>query len=309
MLRLLTIVLFTGLAAAPAQAQSFFVDTAEPYDEVVEQLRAQDLDSAKDTLDSLSDEHGNTGDYHYLQGLIKMTQLQDAGALRSAMLARGLRRDLENALETDPDHALAHFGLVQFHRFAPGLLGGSDEKLSFHKQRLVELDSPLQFPAEIPRAQMEENEQDEIALYQAWLEHTPDNFDAHFEFSLRLIALQRYQAAQQQLLRSLELAADSVRSDVLYQQVRLAAVADNEVTPAFRQQAYQQGIGLLENSPQSLSHDPAWLQLRLAQVETKLTLHEQANTRLQQVIELADRSDERLQSEIDQLRQTLDAKS
>ncbi|RUO31498.1 hypothetical protein CWE12_00400 [Aliidiomarina sedimenti] len=309
MLRLLTIVLFTGLAAAPAQAQSFIVDTAEPYEEVVEQLRAQDLDAAKDTLDALSDEHGNTGDYHYLQGLIKMTQLQDAGALRSAMLARGLRRDLENALETDPDHALAHFGLVQFHRFAPGLLGGSAEKLSFHKQRLVELDSPLQFPAEIPRAQMEDNEQDEIALYQAWLEHTPDSFDAHFEFSLRLIALQRYQAAQQQLQRSLELAADSVRSDVLYQQVRLAAVADSDVTPAFRQQAYQQGIEMLENAPQSLSHDPAWLQLRLAQVETKLTLHEQAHTRLQQVIELADRSDERLQSEIEQLRQALDAKS
>lgn len=298
--------LFVMLAPTVVHAQSFFFEVAEPYQGITERLSHDDIDSAQEFLQSLPAELTGTSDYYFLQGLLKMLELPDAGMFRAVRLSRGLKRDLEQALEVDPDHELSHFGLIQFHRFAPGLIGGSEEQLEHHKARLVELDSPLQFPAELPRARMEEDEAAEIAIYEAWMAHSPDSFDAHFEYATRLIGLQRYTQAEQQLANTLLLAEPDQLGDIHYQQLRLAAEADDSISQAYREEAYTAASKLLNNEPEHFNAPPAgWLQLRMAQVALKLNEHEAAADHLQYANQLAANDDDELQAKLEELRQQL----
>lgn len=129
----------------------------EAFAEVIEDLSTGDIEGAEMILNALPSSAKNAN-YHYLRGALAVQEMNDAGTFRMARLARRMKKHFEEALELDPHHELAHFGLLQFHRFAPGIMGGRERLFEFHQQRLIELNSFLQFPAALVKAQVEEDQ-------------------------------------------------------------------------------------------------------------------------------------------------------
>ena len=299
--------------ARSAQAQSFLIDVNEPYTEVAAQISAGEPEAAERTLNTMPISSRN-GDYHYLRGVLAMEAMNDAGTLQMARLARRMRSHFEDALKVEPDHALAHFGLMQFHRFAPGIMGGRKRDLEFHQQRLLELDSFLQFPAALIKAQEEENQEAQKAVYEAWIAHSPTMFEAHYSYLSSLISWAEFEQAKNAIEPALSYADETQTQLVEYQQVRMAALFtlaehDKEQAPNaewrssdWLAQAHAAGVALLASEQRTEQIDDAWLQMRLAQVEWALLDTGSALARLD-IVRSAD-ADERLLSEAD----TLEAK-
>ena len=309
------------LVASGAQAQSFLTDVGEPYTQVAEQLNTGDPEAAERTLNALAS-HSNNGDYHYLRGVLAMESMNDAGALQMARLARRMRSHFEDALQAEPDHALAHFGLMQFHRFAPGIMGGRKRDLEFHQQRLIELDSFLQFPAALIKAQQEADQEAQKGIYEAWIAHSPTMFDAHYSYLTSLISWADYEQARSAIEQALAYADETQTQLVEYQQVRMAALfamaryetevepivdeaTDSQTTPqewrslSWLTQAHATGLALLASEQRSTQIDDTWLQMRLAQVEWALHDTSSALARIELVRH--SEADERLLAEADSL--------
>jgi hypothetical protein len=58
-------------------------------------------------------------------------------------LARHTRDELERAVELDPNHLDARWGLVQYYALAPGYLGGSEEKARQEAEEISKRDAAL----------------------------------------------------------------------------------------------------------------------------------------------------------------------
>lgn len=295
-----------------AQAQSYLIPDSDRFAATIEHLRAGEIEAAEKELDGLPRAEKDA-DYHYLRGVIAMQLMDDAGAIRMARLARRMKNHFEDALDNDPDHELAHFGLMQFHRFAPGLMGGRESQLTFHQQRLTELDSFLQFPAALVKAQVEQNQDAEQQIYQDWIAHSPQMFEAHYAYLTGLIEWGNYEQADT-LSQTAANLADSQQAQLLqYQQVRMAALAglseDSAQAQQYREQpwfaeAYNTGIELLTLDPLADGLDVNWLHMRLAQIEWALQDSDNARTRLEHI--QSQQPGERLQEEITALYSKLD---
>lgn len=310
------------LAFANAQAQTFFADVDELYAEVIAQLSAGDIEAAEQVLEAIP-VASRGGDYHYLRGVLAMESMNDAGTFRMARLARRMKGHFEDALQIEPDHALSHFGLMQFHRFAPALMGGRQRELEYHEQRLLELDSFLQFPAAVVKAQMEENRSDEEAAYEAWLKHSPDMYDAHYGYLSSLISWGEYERAHDAINEAFQYADDEQVQLINYQRVRMAALFaiehhEQEATEKplaaralelealeWFTAAHASGVALLDKETLAAGMDETWLQIRVAQIEWGLQENDSALARLE-IVRDSD-TDDRLLAEVDTLAAKINA--
>jgi tetratricopeptide (TPR) repeat protein len=124
-------------------------------------------------------------------------------------IARDVRRDLERAVEVDPDDADALVGLIAFHRRAPGIVGGRERRADELLERLAEL-SPAHHATRraMRNAEQQRYEQAAEAMGRA-LEAAPD---ASRQWRLRharwLRLADRREAARQRLLGLLAAAPD-----------------------------------------------------------------------------------------------------
>src|ERR1700736_2778507 len=66
----------------------------------------------------------NNAAAHFLLGVAYGNLAQKANVFRRTSLARHTRDELEHAVELDPNHLEARWGLVQYYALAPGYLGG-----------------------------------------------------------------------------------------------------------------------------------------------------------------------------------------
>lgn len=313
------------LASPRTQAQSFLTNVDEAYTDVIGHITVGNTEAAERALDTVP-VTARTGDYHYLQGVLVMQSMDDTGMLRMARLARRMRGHFEDAVEVDPDHALAHLGLMQFHRFAPGIMGGRQRHFEFHQQRLIELDSFLQFPAALVKAQVEEDEAAQRTIYESWINHSPQMFDAHYAYLSSLIGWAEFAQAREVIELALRHADHDQTLLVQYQQVRMAALfglAQHEATTAeltatdtaintpqpltqdellaldWFSEAHTTGIALLAMEDGSAQIDKAWLHMRLAQIEWALQDTQSALARLEVV--RSGEADERLLAEAEKL--------
>ncbi len=71
---------------------------------------------------------GNNSENHHWLGIAYGQMAQKAGLLKKAGLAKKMKKEIERALELDPDNVDAHFSLMQYYLNAPGFMGGSMEK-------------------------------------------------------------------------------------------------------------------------------------------------------------------------------------
>lgn len=99
--------------------------------------RKLELETAESLLLKSIERHPQHVESHYLLGSVQLSRVAEVNLFRKAGLAKSALKSWEQAVELDPDHAEALYGVASFYLSAPGIAGG-DQKLG--KQKLAELE-------------------------------------------------------------------------------------------------------------------------------------------------------------------------
>jgi tetratricopeptide (TPR) repeat protein len=108
--------------AAPLAAQTALVEEGRAA------IDRNDPQAALPVLQRAVAQDPNNANAHYLLGVAYGNLAKKANVFRRTSLARHTRDELEHAVELDPNHLEARWGLVQYYALAPGYLGGSEQK-------------------------------------------------------------------------------------------------------------------------------------------------------------------------------------
>lgn len=102
---------------------------------------------------------------HYALSEAHGLRARDAGPLKALGSARTFKREAEAALAIDPGHVESLTALIEFHRMAPGLVGGDKKKRAALLDRLVTADPVRGWGM---RAQDALRERDSARAEQCW---------------------------------------------------------------------------------------------------------------------------------------------
>ncbi len=87
-----------------------------------------DVEAGFDWFKKAVESNPESADYQYWLGMVYGARAQRAGIFGKPGKARRARKAFEKAVRLDPDHFAARTKLVEYHLFAPGILGGSKDK-------------------------------------------------------------------------------------------------------------------------------------------------------------------------------------
>src|SRR4051812_20274064 len=109
-----TIAVLIALMALPLFAQNSLIAQGKAA------MTRNDEDAAATLFEKAVAQNPKSAEAHYLLGSAYGSQAQKAGIFGQASLAGKTRDEFEKAVELDPNHLDARFGLLQFYAFAPG---------------------------------------------------------------------------------------------------------------------------------------------------------------------------------------------
>jgi len=101
-----------------------------------------DGDAAIDLLEKAVAESPKSAQAHYYLGSAYGVKVQASGMFGAAKYASRIREEFEKAVELDPKHVEARYGLVQVFAAAPGIMGGSYEK-AFEQAKAIKAIDPV----------------------------------------------------------------------------------------------------------------------------------------------------------------------
>lgn len=93
--------------------------------------------AARELMATVVEREPERAEYQYWYGTTIFQAINDTGMLSKLSWARKGKAALERALELEPNHVLAHAGLVGFYSEAPGIAGGSVAKAEEHAKALL----------------------------------------------------------------------------------------------------------------------------------------------------------------------------
>jgi tetratricopeptide (TPR) repeat protein len=117
-----TIAVLVGLMALPLLAQNSLIDQGRAA------MTRNDADAAATLFEKAVAQNPKSAEAHYWLGSAYGSQAQKASIFGQASLAGKTKDEFEKAVELDPNHLDARFGLIQFYTMAPGFMGGSYDK-------------------------------------------------------------------------------------------------------------------------------------------------------------------------------------
>ena len=95
-----------------------------------------DIEAAFDWFEKAVEADPETADYQYWLGMMYGARAQRASIFGKPGKARRARKAFEEAVRLDPDHIAARTKLMEYHLFAPGILGGDREKAGAQAQEI-----------------------------------------------------------------------------------------------------------------------------------------------------------------------------
>lgn len=137
MTRSSVLVLCLLMLALPLSAQSH----AELFAAGKAALEKNEDEKAAGLFEKAVAANPNNAEYHYYLGSAYGSWAQKASMLKKASLAKKVKAAFERAVQLNPRHFEARFGLIQFYLVAPGIMGGSEQKAFEQAAEMKKLDS------------------------------------------------------------------------------------------------------------------------------------------------------------------------
>ncbi len=106
---------------------------------IIEQTR-DNHKAARDHAEKATTLEPKNAEAHYWLGNVVFGGINDAGMLDKMSLASKGRKAYETAVELDPNHVGARYGLAQFYLGAPGIAGGSEKKAKENADALLTIE-------------------------------------------------------------------------------------------------------------------------------------------------------------------------
>jgi len=106
-------------------------------------LMQNNYDDAIDYLDVAIEGDDKNHRYYNMMGNAYGMKAQNAGALKAAFAAPKAKDNWEQAIELNPEFINAKLALFQYYIYAPGILGGDDEKALEVAHDLIKQNPPL----------------------------------------------------------------------------------------------------------------------------------------------------------------------
>jgi tetratricopeptide (TPR) repeat protein len=134
---------------------------------------------------SLNDTSAN---FHYWLGAAVRDVTPYAPMFKQPFNAKRMRSEWDRAVELDPGHLDARFGLIQFHAMAPTIMGGSKDDA---RRNIEEINKRNPMRAALGRATVASGDKDSVAMesaYRAAIAAAPDSSTAYFELATLLVA-------------------------------------------------------------------------------------------------------------------------
>lgn len=99
-----------------------------------------DIDNAEDEAEQAVKFASDSAEYHYWLGVCYGRDAQNASIFRQPFLAKDVKNEFQRAIELNPSHIGAHAGLAQYYLFAPGIMGGDENKAIEQANIVLKLD-------------------------------------------------------------------------------------------------------------------------------------------------------------------------
>jgi len=138
---------------------------------------------------------GNNSENHHWLGIAYGQKAQKAGLLKKAGLAKKMKKEIERALELDPDNVDAHFSLMQYYLYAPGFMGGSMEKAREQAEEIKKRASQQGHRAFVLIYEKEKKYDLAEKEYLAMIDADPKNLDLRYEIGYGYQRTEQYDKA------------------------------------------------------------------------------------------------------------------
>ncbi|HWQ02942.1 MAG TPA: tetratricopeptide repeat protein [Candidatus Nitrosotenuis sp.] len=116
-------------------------------------------------------------EYRWLIASAVGEMADDAGPFKAMGLARRFKREAEQVIVLDPKHIDSRWGLMEFHKRAPGIVGGDDKKAYVYLEEIKKLNPVRGQFAEYRMRQLEKKQVSPEPYYLKAYELEPNNYD------------------------------------------------------------------------------------------------------------------------------------
>jgi tetratricopeptide (TPR) repeat protein len=116
-------------------------------------------------------------EYRWLVASAVGEKADNAGAFSAMGLARRFKREAEAVIELDPRHIDSRWGLMEFHKRAPGIVGGDDKKAYVYLEEIKRIHPARGQLAEYRMRQLEKKQVSPEPYYLKAFELEPNNYD------------------------------------------------------------------------------------------------------------------------------------
>ena len=235
-----------SVIAAPAVVGAQTGPGARDYEAGRNYMRASQPDRAERSFERAVEKEPRNGMYHLWLGNAVGMQAASASVVRQPFLARRIKAAFERAVELDPELLDAREGVMQFHLFAPSVMGG-DKAEARRQQREIARRDPAR--GHVAAANIAWSNRDTAATereLRAAIALQPDSLAATSTLASRLVSWKRPDEAFVLWDRYLARQPQSVPGR--YQYGRLAAVTGRNLPQAER---HLRAILAVENWPES----------------------------------------------------------
>jgi tetratricopeptide (TPR) repeat protein len=240
------LVLFASAVAAPVAVRAQTGPGARDFDAGRNHMRASQPERAERSFERAIEKEPRNGTYHLWLGNAVGMQAASASVVRQPFLARRIKAAFERAVELDPELLDAREGVMQFHLFAPAVMGG-DKAEARRQQREIARRDPAR--GHVAAANIAWSTRDTAATereLRAAIALQPDSLAGTATLASRLVSWKRPAEAFALWDRFIARQPQSVQAR--YQYGRLAAITGSNLPQAER---HLRAILAIEQWPES----------------------------------------------------------
>ncbi len=174
-----------------------------------------ETDDAVDHCEEAVELDDNNAEYHFWYGQVLGREVQEASVFRQPFLAPSVLEEFEKTIALDPNHVGGLIGAAQFYQFAPGIMGGDNEKAKEYAKILIDMEVSQGFLilAQVLAAEDKNEQAEEVfAKYDVAFNDSTDNPSFYNSYGYFLLNQKKHNLAIEKFKRQVELNPKSANS-------------------------------------------------------------------------------------------------